>query len=57
VVLKKINFVDFFGIKSFMSIFPKQNHVVGFGMLEKILIFRGQEIIDHFWKFLRRVNL
>jgi len=55
--LQKINCVDFIGIGNFLSNFPKENLDVCFSMLEEILIFRGQERIEYFGKFLRRVNL
>jgi hypothetical protein len=48
--LGKINCVDFLGIENFLSSFPKQNLDVGFGILEEILNFRGQERIHRFWK-------
>jgi hypothetical protein len=54
--LEKINYVDFLGIENFLSIFPKQNLDIGFGMLEEILNFRGQERIHCFRKFLRMDN-
>ena len=34
--LEKINYVDFFGVETFLSIFPKQNIDVGVGMVEEI---------------------
>jgi hypothetical protein len=34
--LEKINYVDFLGIKTFLSTFPKQNLNVGVGMMEEI---------------------
>jgi hypothetical protein len=33
---KKINYVDFLGIETFLSTFPKQNLDVGVGMVEEI---------------------
>jgi hypothetical protein len=49
--LEKINYVDFLRIENFLSIFPKQNLDVGFGMLEEILNFHGKEGIHRFQKF------
>ena len=46
--LEKINYADFLEIENFLSTFPKQNLDVGFGMLEEILNFCGQERIHHF---------
>jgi len=48
--LKKINYVDFLGIRNFLSNFPKEDLDVCFSMLEEILTFRGQERIEIFWK-------
>jgi hypothetical protein len=56
--LLKVNYVDFLGIENFLSNFPKENLDVCFSMLKEILIFRGQERNENFWKTnLRRVNL
>jgi hypothetical protein len=46
--LEKINYVDFFGIKNFLSTFLKKNHDVGFVAKKEFIIFR---------KFLQMVNL
>jgi hypothetical protein len=35
-VLEKINYIDFFGVETFLSTFPKQNLGVGIGMVEEI---------------------
>jgi hypothetical protein len=34
--LEKINYIDFLGVKTFLSTFPKQNLDVGVGMMEEI---------------------
>jgi hypothetical protein len=34
--LEKINYVDFLGVETFLSIFPKQNLDIGVGMVEEI---------------------
>jgi hypothetical protein len=41
--LEKINYVDFLGVKNFLSSFPDQNLDV-----RGKLFFSGQEIIGHF---------
>jgi hypothetical protein len=46
--LEKINYVDFFGIKNFLSTFLKNNHNVGFVAKKEFIVFR---------KFLQMVNL
>jgi hypothetical protein len=35
-VLRKINYIDFLGVETFLSTFPKQNLDIGVGMMEEI---------------------
>jgi hypothetical protein len=48
--LLKVNYIDFLGIKNFLSNFPKENLDLFFSTLEEILIFRSQDKIGNFWK-------